>query len=1017
MILKIVSLFFVAHFVLTGFLLSQSKPLKVSLSHPIKFGAENKSLQNKPYINGSDSFKVVAILVQFQEDDDNRTSGNGKFDLSNKYFNPSTGRDTVIDAPPYDSAYFADHLLFLKNYFSKSSKGKANISYDLYGKVITLPNKMEDYSPQRNQSNIKLGNLFQDAWARADSFINFSGYDSLNTAYIIFHAGVGRDVDVSSIFGFDPTPFDIPTVFLGLKNFREFFGSDYNGFLTNEGRYITNSSIIPSTESRELQDLTGSFLYELGVNGIICANFGSYLGLPDLFNTSNGKTAIGRFGLMDGQSIFSYNGIFPPEPSAWEKIFLGWVNPVTVSSGTNTFSIPTSSKNIARDSTIYKVLINSKEYFLIENRNRDPENNGQTIYSRNKNFLDSNTFLQDLRDGFFYTNTDRSLQLLNGNVRDVESFDWSLPGLIDNENNFKGGVLIWHIDENIIESNLASNSINNNMDHKGVDLEEAKGAQEIGITFSTPFQTFTGDGTVVDYWFGGSHVVPSSIYRNAFTPTSNPNSLSYSLTNNNIFITDFSSIDTLMTFRVSIGGSQIKPVSNFPKFIGKDTSGNSQAIAFDFTGNGSEEIFSNSNNRVYGFKGDGSVINGNDSSGLLITGFGKYIPTVHNAGNNNYLVALRDTGIVFKNNNLEQIEFLWNNARSSCPPISIDETDFVYVGRTDGNILKYSVTPPLVIRADSATGSIQQFSRTSRDTFTYITNSNKFLVVGSITSRTSTDVLVVNNSNEFILNGVRLNLNYNVLDLKSSPILADVNSDGRQEIIFVGDKKVYAINSNGVLLDNFPVNFDRLISSGISVADVNNDNIYDLLFASSEGDLFAYGIDGRVVPGFPVKVGPNTISTPAFANLDDTLGIIVTSGDGYLYAFKTNNTYNESKILWKNFLKDKFLSNNNFISGNTPVNISEKLPKDKVYNWPNPVYDNQTFIRYYINGSASTVSIKILDLSGELVTTLAGTAFSRSDNEVKWDVSGVQSGVYYGVIEADIDGAVETKIIKIAVVK
>ncbi|MEO6694154.1 MAG: hypothetical protein ABIY50_14080, partial [Ignavibacteria bacterium] len=516
---------------------SQTNKVNYTLSHPIKFGGENNSLNPRMFKGGTDSFKVVAILAQFQEDADGRTSGNGKFDLSNKYFNASTGRDTVVDAPPYDSAYFADHLKFLKNYFDKSSKGKLVLSYDLYGKVITLPNKMESYSPQRNESNSKLGNLFQDAWARADSFINFSKYDLTRTAFVIFHAGVGRDVDLSSILGFDPTPFDIPSVYLGLKNLREFYGNNYNGFQTNEGAFISNSLIIPSTELRELSLLSGSTLIELGMNGILTASFGSYLGLPDLFNTSNGKTAIGRFGLMDGQSLFSYNGIFPPEPSAWEKIFLGWVQPVQISSGSNIYKLPTSSKNFMRDSTIYKVLINSKEYFLLENKNRDPENNGQTIYTRNRGFMDSTNYPKDLENGFYYSNSFTSLYLLNGNITDVETFDWSLPGLIDNTNSYKGGILIWHIDENIIDSKFSSNTINNDIDHKGVDLEEAKGAQEIGVTFNTPFGAITGDGTPVDYWFNGSHAVPSTIYKNAFTPTSNPNSLSYSFANNNINIT------------------------------------------------------------------------------------------------------------------------------------------------------------------------------------------------------------------------------------------------------------------------------------------------------------------------------------------------------------------------------------------------------------------------------------------------------------------------------------------------
>jgi hypothetical protein len=201
------------------------------------------------------------------------------------------------------------------------------------------------------------------------------------------------------------------------------------------------------------------------------------------------------------------------------------------------------------------------------------------------------------------------------------------------------------------------------------------------------------------------------------------------------------------------------------------------------------------------------------------------------------------------------------------------------------------------------------------------------------------------------------------------------------------------------------------------VGDINADGNFDLLFASSDGNLYAYGTNGMILDGFPVLVGPNSLSTPALANLNDTLGIFIFSGDGYLYGFKTQYTYNASNILWKNYLKDQYLSNNNFYSINNPVVYSEKLPKDKAYNWPNPVYDNKTYIRYFINGTAGTVSLKILDLSGEQITALNATSFSNAENVIVWDVTEVQSGVYYGVIEAEVDGSKETRIIKIAVVK
>lgn len=1014
---KALLLFLLSFFLVQNkFIYAQNESGRIKLSHPIKFGSENTAGKPKSFSGKTDTVQVVAILVQFQEDNDSRTTGNGLFDTSNAYYNPNTGKDTIIDAPPYDSLYFRDHLIFLQNYFEKSSKGILNVDFKLYGTVINLPHNMQYYSPQNINQYDKLGQLFIDSWTAADSFINFSEYDLSKTSFIIFHAGVGRDVDLTSQNIIDQTPYDLPSVYLGLKNLKSYYGPDYNGYQTNDGGYIQNSSIVPSTENRVIQNR----LLELGINGIVCANFGSFLGLPDLFNTDNGKTAIGRFGLMDGQSLFSFFGIFPPEPSAWEKIYLGWVDPVIISSGSRPVSLPTSSKNFYRDSTIYKVLISSKEYFLVENRNRDPENDGVTIYSRNRSFIDSTVFLIDSLPrenpysyyGFYSNN----ITLTNGNITDVSTLDWSLPGIIYSNPDafdYKGGILVWHIDENVIDANLSNNTINIVPEHRGVDLEEAKGAQEIGITFSNILGSFTGDGTEVDYWFNGYHQVPQSIYQNAFTPTSYPNSLSYSLANNNIFITNFSAIDTLMTFNVSIGSVQLSPLNNFPKYIGTDLTGNSQAIAFDFTGSSGDEIFVNSNGTIYGFYANGNGITPNN---ILLQNEGKYIPSFLKTTSGKYLVGTRDYSVKFLDTSLNSTLLEWTDSSMSCPPL-INQTDnSILVGKSNGTITKYK-TDFSGLLLDSVSGIIKQFAQSPADSFRFITGNNKYLVIGNINSNSSNDVLTVNNNNQFFINGNKININYNITSINSSPVLADINSDGKQEIIFTGDGNLFALNNNGVMIDNFPVNFNEDVVSSVAVADVNNDNIYDLLFVTSNGSLYAYGVDGNVVSSFPVTIGSKTTSSPALANLNDTLGIIIAGGDGYLYGYKTNVIYNENKILWKNFLKDKSLSNNNFRTGNNPSSVSGKLPPDKVYNWPNPVYNNETFIRYFINGNASSVTVKILDLSGELVTTLNATAFSNTDNEVKWDASSVQSGIYYGVIEANIDGSSETGIIKIAVVK
>ena len=1014
--MKIFKLFIILS-LLTGFAFPQNKNGKnvFTFSHPVKYGnADSKkhSRFHSPF--SSDTIKVVAVMVQFQEDNDPRTTGNGLLDLSNKYYDPVLQKDTVIDSPPYDSSYFADHLEFLKNYYYKSSKGKVIINYKLYGKIITLPQVMSAYSPQSNETNQKLGQLFLDTWSRADSVLDLSSYDTSNTAFVIFHAGVGRDLNLVSIFGYDPFPYDVPSIYLGYKNLQEL---NINGFTSHTGFLIKNSLIIPSTEIRELSLISETALLKFGINGILVANIGSYLGLPDLFNTATGNTAIGRFGLMDGQAILSYNGIFPPEPSAWEKIYLGWVTPVVVSSGDAFINLKTSSSNNGIDTSIIKVLINAKEYFLIENRNRNYDNTGQKVYTHNRAFHDSLLFTKDSPSFINY-----NIDAVSGNVTNVKYLDWSMPGDISDTSNYSGGILIWHIDENVIDANIGTNSINNDLNHRGVKLMEAKGSQDIGVTYHTPFGDVISDGYFVDFWYNGNHYVPANIYRNEFTPTSIPNSLSYSLANNNIYITDFDPIAATMKFRVRIGSDIIRPLAGFPKYIGgTNLFNNTQPIAFDLDGDGRDEFFINNSTNLYGFKTDGTPISG-DPSNVLVYNFGRTpAVTAYSSalGNSKRLVLTSGNNILgfYKTvNNIITDSTFDNLISSPAFPLVYDSSKIV-LGFSNGWIEERKLDGSVNYIDSASRNSVSYLSKIDQNRYSYRTGNTKYIITGNLKNQNSIDSLeLVYANSSFILDGNLLNINYKITHA-NNPILADVNKDGRQEIIFSADEGLFVINSSGVLLENFPVNFNKTVSPGIAVADVNNDGIMDIIFTTSDGDLYAFGINGKVVSGYPIKTGPNSFSTPAFANLNDTLGIITFGGDKYLYAYKTNVRYDENKILWKNFLKDKYLSNNNYKILTSTVNYSEKLPSDKVYNWPNPVYDSKTFIRYYINGIASTVTVKILDLSGELVTTLNGTAFSNADNEITWDVSTVQSGIYYGVVEAQIDGSKERKIIKIAVVK
>ena len=468
----------------------------------------------------SDTVRILAVMVDFQTSPNTLTTGNGHFQLD-----ASTSQN-VIDPAPHDSAYFAYKLQFLTNYFRKVSNGKVNLKGDVFGHVITLPKTMSQYSPAKDGSSDKpLGDFIVDAWHAADSLypsIQFSKYN----AFLIFHAGAGRDINLVATLGYDPTPYDLPSLTFNLRTLRNYLGDQtYVGVPVSKGAFrITNTMLLPETETRVLTSGSIADTLQGSINGLLANSFGSYLGLPDLFNTKTGDSGIGQFGLMDiaGGFIF-YSGLFPPEPSAWEKVYLGWVTPITLNPGSTSMSLPAVGLKTGRD-TVYKIPISDREYFLIENRSRDPKQDGQRLTIRSGGSIITKYFPRDTT-GFNF----QDVRLISGSVIDVEDFDWALPSLtaIEDSNYVGGGVLIWHIDENVIAGALATNTVNADPAHRGVDLEEADGSQDLGRSYDPISEAGSGTewGYEQDFWYSGN---PIQVYTNVFDKNSKPNSRSNS---------------------------------------------------------------------------------------------------------------------------------------------------------------------------------------------------------------------------------------------------------------------------------------------------------------------------------------------------------------------------------------------------------------------------------------------------------------------------------------------------------
>ncbi len=210
--------------------------------------------------------------------------------------------------------------------------------------------------------------------------------------------------------------------------------------------------------------------------GVYVHEFGHMLGLPDLYDTDYSSTGAGLWDLM-GSGAWNNWGRTPGHLSAWSKVHLGWVTPTTISNyveGREIMYVSGSPDVIKLPTTT------SQEYFLLENRYR-------------------------------------------------AGYDRYLPG---------DGLLIWHIDNSVIQQYLNYNRVNNNENRKGVDLEEASGTQDLD-------DRGYNDGDNNDLWKNRL---------TGFTPDSTPNSRLYDGTDTKIRVFNISSAGTIMTIDIDFGG-------------------------------------------------------------------------------------------------------------------------------------------------------------------------------------------------------------------------------------------------------------------------------------------------------------------------------------------------------------------------------------------------------------------------------------------------------------------------------
>jgi M6 family metalloprotease-like protein len=950
------------------------------------------------YLVPQENVHICALRVQFQEDNNELTTGTGRLMMDSAHVVPFT-----IDPPPHNRAYFQDQIAAVHHYYQQASSGKLAVTGSVFplqqDSAYTMPHTMGYYSPNRTEeeNNRRLAELFIDAVTKADQddAVAFADYDLV----VIFHAGVGKDIDL----GYDATPQDIPSLYVSPGFFKKALGDTFGGIPVDAGSLLLEQGIIlPETESQEG--------IEVALTGIFAANIGTHLGMYDLFSPSEQTTGIGRFGLMDA-GLFNLYGLAPALPSAFSRQLVGWENPVHISQPQKDIPLIRLTGNRNSGVTCYRVPINSDEYFLLEYRGSYTVS--IAIDSLYQAMFDTRgeppTYLEVLHRLY----PDKIQIASTGVVVGVENYDWGLPG---------SGILIWHIDEQRISETDEQNAINDDPERRTVDMEEADGSQDIGQIYDITQPGYQSElGTWLDFWFKSN---PAPLYKNEFSAETAPNTFSNrNYADSHIRLYDFSDNKAdIMTFTFE-NETYLK---GFP--VNLDTSNASGNMIMAAVENIETPVIFTSDigGNIYAITQNGSGIYQPDV--LILWRFsGENQPVLTLADRNNNhradLVAAADAEgrVELYDLTRARLDTTLQLASGLILPL-ITQTPFFYAGYKEGKIERYAFTGVM--------DSVYRYNHTIEG-FAVVSPQNIFVntdglygpFVIDLNGNGYLDMVVIQDSR---LLSLQVDGKKDLVHLPAScvakPAFADVDRDGYFEMILTLSDQLLVLNANGTPVDGFPfmprkMELIDLIGTPL-IFSTNKDQYFTIIGHGRNGTSFACDNKGKTMPDFSFTIGDVLGKSGALGDIDGDgfLDYFMLNDRGLLQGWRLDASISDCRLWWAQSSYD--FTHNPYIPDklpSLPPKNSELMPAHRVYNYPNPNKNAFTILRYYLREEAY-VSIKIFDLAGDLVDSFPGPGSGNSENEIRWDLTDIASGIYLARIEAKSASATEAHIIKIMVV-
>lgn len=949
---------------------------------------------------------------------------------------------------PHNTSYFDKYMTHVKDYFLDASSEKFNLNYTIWPNIANLNKNIAYYGDDKIDGE-RRAELAKDVINALDNEIDYSQYD----AFIIFHAGAGQESDI-----FNSQASSIWSTFLTKSDFRESLDPNninFQGIPTQDNTFISEAVISPESERHpDFPQAEDPLLdqYDYSMLGVLIHQFAHQLGLPTLFDnySANGSSSgIGNFGLM-GTAVWNNNGKTPCLPSAWSRYYMGWNNAITINSNADSLIITYPMDKDTTLAKLYKIPISDKEYFLIENRQNNNRIDSIFIDGHwEEKTLHTFDALPDSIQDFYPETNIPIVNLLENSLRGSE-WDFFLPYMYYYNNGGDyldpSGILIWHIDENIIDANFTDdfekNRVNGDALHKGVDLEEADGIQHL-------------DFTLPDNYMRGS---PKDSFRadrnNYFGKNTYPNSDSY-YGASNIEITNISNSANHMSFNVRFNwhiNFNAESTHQSP-FVGNlHSDGNIQKIYF--ADNADLFVNSNGQNTVH------HSLNANDS--LL------YNYTL-NPGTGDLIIptqSLTSANLMIWNDADYTLQTSFNNYRWANQILALEY-----------ELLKNPTNPVCALALNSIPQTPNEII-TSK--FVLLNNQYQIinelpltdLVISNLSYKKSSNFiyfLTKNQSNKIWLNCYKVSdntltqneINTTIPSTEVYFLQADFNHDNNQEFSITFKNTTdqiisLMIDTQANLLKGFPVTFSAKSLSVPSITDLDNNGFLDLIIGTENGfKTIAYngslicqdfqlanadstGIAGGILPltinnkiyllgiighnrmalwdskgkmqnGYPITFPEPIISYPTLYAENDSVFAYVSTKNGHIYRQYLNACnpidwnipeYNP----WRSSFGDysRSASWNEALPENQ-ITTNELFISSQCYIYPNPwlnIFNNKITIQAMLN-KTENVKVSVYDIAGNLIYSKTDTCNAYIPNNTSFilNPNKMSSGVYFVIME------------------